>query len=95
MVDAQGHVHGDDGIEKLDIRVEGCSSKGPAWRVSAIAGHILENYANEVRSFDLVGGDLGHLEVYFSDDLVLTTKENEVLDTKHIEDLITAWKDKH
>ena len=38
MTEAQGHAHGDEGIAKVDIRVEGCSSQGYAWRVSSIAG---------------------------------------------------------
>ena len=70
MPDAQGHVHGNEVIPKVDIRVEGCSCQRPAWRVSSIAGEILERFANDVRSFDLVRGEEGHLDVYFIDELV-------------------------
>ena len=98
MPDAQGHVHGDEGVSKVDIRVEGCSSQGPAWRVSSIAGEILEKYANDVRSFDLARGEEGHLDVYFNDELVLSTKgragQGDSLDTKEIEGLISEWKAK-
>ena len=98
MPDVQDHVHGDQKIPKVDIRVEGCSSQGPAWRVSSIAGEILERFANDVRSFDLVRGEEGHLDVYFNDELVLSTKgrvgQSDSLDTKEIADLISEWKAK-
>ena len=98
MPDAQGHVHGDEVIQKVDIRVEGCSSQGPAWRVSSIAGEILERFANDVRSFELVRGEEGHLDVYFNDELVLSTKgragQRDTLETKEIADLISEWKAK-
>ena len=98
MPDAQGHVHGDEGIRKVDIRVEGCSSQGPAWRISAIAGEILERFANDVRSFELARGEEGHFDVYFDDELVLSTKgragQSDSLDTKEIEELISEWKAK-
>jgi len=57
MTEAQGHAHGDEGIVKVDIQVEGCSSQGSAWWVSSIAGEILERFANDVRSFDLARGE--------------------------------------
>ena len=100
MTEAQGHAHGDEGIAKVDIRVEGCSSQGSAWRVSSIAGEILERFANDVRSFDLVRGEEGqsHLDVYFNDRLVLSTKgragQSDSLDAKEIEGLISEWKAK-
>ena len=98
MPDAQDHVLGDERISKVDIRVEGCSSQGPAWRVSSIAGEILERFANDVRSFDMVRGEEGHLDVYFNDELVLSTKgragQSDTLDTKEIADLISEWKAK-
>ena len=98
MPDAQGHMHGDEGIPKVDIRVEGCSSRGPAWRVSSIAGEILERFANDVRSFDMVRGEEGHFDVYFNDELVLSTKgragSSDSLDAKEIEGLINEWKAK-
>ena len=100
MTEAQGHAHGDEGIAKVDIRVEGCSSQGSAWRISSIAGEILERFANDVRSFDLARGEEGqsHLDVYFNDRLVLSTKgragQSDSLDAKEIEGLISEWKAK-
>ena len=96
MPDAQGQGHRDDDIRKVDIRIEGCSSKGPAWRISAIAGDILERYANDVRSFDMVRSSEDHLDVYFNDELVVSTKNRiglqDTLDSKEIEALIIEWK---
>ena len=90
------HAHGDEGIAKVDIRVEGCSSQGSAWRVSSIAGEILERFANDVRSFDLARGEEG--QSHLDDRLVLSTKgragQSDSLDAKEIEGLISEWKAK-
>lgn len=100
MPDAQGHTHLDEGMAKIDIRIEGCSSEGPAWRVSSIAGEILERFANDVSSFDLARGEEGqsYLTVYFNEQLVLSTKDRagqgNSLDVKEIEGLIDEWKAK-
>lgn len=51
-----------------------------------------------VRSFDLVRREEGHLDVYFSNELVLSTKgragQSDTLGTNEIADLISEWKAK-
>ena len=57
-------------------------------------------YSNDVRSFDLARGEesQSHLDVYFNDRLVLSTKgragQSDSLDAKEIEGLISEWKAK-
>ena len=66
---------------------------GAAWRVSSIAEEILKRFANDVRSFDLARGEESHMDVYFNDLLVLSTKgrarQSDILDAKEIEGLIS------
>ena len=100
MTEAQGHAHGDEVSRRSTSGARGAPPRGPRGGFPLSRGEILERFANDVRSFDLARGEEGqsHLDVYFNDRLVLSTKgragQSDSLDAKEIEGLISGWKAK-